>query len=86
MTRCNDTLRWCSSMEEVLKLVKEMRDAGVEPVESTYAAVMLVCQRIGSPERAVQVYDAMKEAQVSISSRTCQLAIESVNYLNIKLI
>ncbi len=76
LTRCNDTLRWCSSMEEVLKLVKEMRDAGVEPVESTYAAVMLVCQRIGSPERAVQVYDAMKEAQVSISSRTCQLAIE----------
>lgn len=76
LTRCNDTLRRCSSMEEVLELVTEMRNAGVEPVESTYVAVMLVCQKIGSPERAVQVYDAMKEAQVSISSRTCQLAIE----------
>ena len=53
LTRCNDTLRRCSSMEEVLELVTEMRDAGVEPVESTYVAVMFVCQRIGSPERAV---------------------------------
>jgi pentatricopeptide repeat protein len=76
VTKCNDVLRRCASMEEVLGLVKEMRDAGVEPVESTYVAVMLVCQNVGSPERAVQVYDAMTEAQVRMTGRTFHLAIE----------
>lgn len=76
LTKCNDVLRQCSSMEDVLGLVKEMRDAGVQPVESTYVAVMLVCRSIGAPERAVQVYDAMVDAQVRLSARTFQLAIE----------
>lgn len=76
LTKCNDALRQCESMEDVLALVKEMRDAGVQPVESTYVAVMLVCRSIGAPERAVQVYDAMVESQVKLSARTFQLAIE----------
>ena len=76
VTKCNDVLRQCQSMEEVLDLVKEMREAGVQPVESTYVAVMLVCRSISAPERAVQVYDAMVEAQVGMNSRTFQLAIE----------
>jgi len=76
VTKCNDAVRLCTSMEEVLMLVKEMRDCGVEPVESTYVAVMLVCRNVGAPERAVQVYDALADAGVSVSSRTFYLAIE----------
>jgi pentatricopeptide repeat protein len=76
VTKCNDAVRLCESMEEVLDLVREMRDAGVEPVESTYVAVMLVCRNIGAPERAIQVYDAMVEAEVSMSARTFYLVIE----------
>ena len=76
VTKCNDVVRLCESMEEVLDVVREMRDAGVEPVESTYVAVMLVCRKIGAPERAIQVYDAMVEAEVSMSARTFYLVIE----------
>ena len=76
LTKCNDAVRTCATMEEVLMLVKEMKDCGVEPVESTYVAVMLVCRNIGAPERAVQVYDALADAGVSVSPRTFYLAIE----------
>lgn len=49
------------SMDSVLALVREMTHAGIEPAESTYFAVMLVCRNnpnVGVA-RAMDVYEAM---------------------------
>jgi len=48
-------------MDSVLALVREMTHAGIEPTESTYFAVMLVCRNnpnVGVA-RAMDVYEAM---------------------------
>ena len=60
--RCNDVVRACRDMNDVLAAVREMTAAGIAPGESTYFAIMLVCRNVDGVgfERAVEVYDAMR--------------------------
>jgi len=76
--RCNDVVRRCKSMDDVLAVVREMTAAGVAPAESTYFAVMLVCRNVAAvgPARAVEVYDAMRLNDVKVNRRTYDLAFE----------
>lgn len=76
LTKCNDAIRRCTSFEEVLPLVKEMRQFGITPVESTYAAVMIACRNAGTPERAIEVYDACRTSGIEVSKRTMLLTME----------
>jgi len=76
LTKCNDAIRRCTSFEEVLPLVKEMRQFGITPVESTYVAVMIACKNAGTPERAIEVYDACRMSGIEVSKRTMLLTIE----------
>ena len=39
--RCNDVVRACRDMNDVLAAVHEMTAAGIAPGESTYFAIML---------------------------------------------
>ena len=76
LTKCNDAIRRCTSFEEVLPLVKEMRQFGITPVESTYVAVMIACRNAGTPERAIEVYDACRTSGIEVSKRTILLTME----------
>lgn len=76
LTKCNDAIRRCTSFEEVLPLVKEMRQFGITPVESTYVAVMIACRNAGTPERAIEVYDACRTSGIEVSKRTMLLTME----------
>ena len=76
LTKCNDAIRRCTSFEEVLPLVKEMRQFGITPVELTYAAVMIACRNAGTPERAIEVYDACRTSGIEVSKRTMLLTME----------
>ena len=76
LTKCNDAIRRCTSFEEVLPLVKEMRQFGITPVESTYVAVMIACRNAGTPERAIEVYDACRTSGIEVSKRTMLLSME----------
>ena len=76
LTKCNDAIRRCTSFEEVLPLVKEMRQFGITPVESTYVAVMIACRNAGTPERAIEVYDACRTSGTEVSKRTMLLTME----------
>lgn len=76
LTKCNDAIRRCTSFEEVLPLVKEMRQFGITPVESTYVAVMIACRNAGTPERAIDVYDACRTSGIEVSKRTMLLTME----------
>ncbi|CAL6317589.1 unnamed protein product [Bathycoccus prasinos] len=76
LTKCNDAIRRCTSFEEVLPLVKEMRQFGTTPVESTYVAVMIACRNAGTPERAIEVYDACRTSGIEVSKRTMLLTME----------
>ena len=61
VARCNESIKRSDSMDSVLALVREMTHAGIEPTESTYFAVMLVCRNnpnVGVA-RAMDVYEAM---------------------------
>ena len=74
--RCNDAIRKCGSMDDVLALVREMTNAGVVPVESTYVAIMLVCRDTSvGPARAIEVYDAMKLVGVPTTKRAFDLVM-----------
>ena len=74
--RCNDVIRKCKSMDDVLAIVQEMTTAGVVPVESTYVAIMLVCRDTAvGPGRALEVYDAMKLVGVMPTTRSFDLAM-----------
>ena len=76
LTKCNDAIRRCTSFEEVLPLVKEMRQFGITPVESTYVAVMIACRNAGTPERAIEGYDACRTSGIEVSKRTMLLTME----------
>lgn len=76
LTKCNDAIRRCTSFEEMLPLVKEMRQFGITPVESTYVAVMIACRNAGTPERAIEVYDACRTSGIEVSKRTMLLTME----------
>jgi len=76
LTKCNDAIRRCTSFEEVLPLVKEMRQFGITPVESTYVAVMIACRNAGTPERAIEVYDACRTSGIEVSKRGMLLTME----------
>ena len=76
LTKCNDAIRRCTSFEEVLPLVKEMRQFGITPVESTYVAVMIACRNAGTPERAIEVYDACRTSGIEVSKQTMLLTME----------
>ena len=76
LTKCNDAIRRCTSFEEVLPLVKEMRQFGITPVESTYVAVIIACRNAGTPERAIEVYDACRTSGIEVSKRTMLLTME----------
>ena len=76
LTKCNDAIRRCTSFEEVLRLVKEMRLFGITPVESTYVAVMIACKNAGTPERVIEVYDACRTSGINVSKRTMMLTLE----------
>ena len=76
--RCNEVIRRCDSMDAVLSAVREMTNAGIEPTESTYVAVMLAARNNPSvgPGRAIDVYDAAMANGFAFSSRTFDLAME----------
>ena len=76
--RCNEVIRRCDSMDAVLSAVREMTNAGIEPTESTYVAVMLAARNNPSvgPGRAIDVYDAAIANGFAPSSRTFDLAME----------
>ena len=76
--RCNEVIRRCDSMDAVLSAVREMTNAGIEPTESTYVAVMLAARNNPSvgPGRAIDVYDAAVANGFAFSSRTFDLAME----------
>ena len=76
--RCNDVIRACRDMNDVLAVVREMTAAGIAPGESTYFAVMLVCRNVDGVgfERAVEVYDAMRLNGVEVSRRAYDVAVE----------
>ena len=76
LTKCNDAIRKCTSFEDVLPLVKEMRAFGIVPVEATYVAVIVACRNAGTPERAIEVYDACRTSGIDISKRTMLLTME----------
>ena len=65
-------------MDAVLSAVREMTNAGIEPTESTYVAVMLAARNNPSvgPGRAIDVYDAAIANGFAPSSRTFDLAME----------
>ena len=76
--RCNDVVRACRDMNDVLAAVREMTAAGIAPGESTYFAIMLVCRNVDGVgfERAVEVYDAMRLNGVEVSRRAYDVAVE----------
>lgn len=76
--RCNDVVRACRDMNDVLAAVREMTAAGIAPGESTYFAIMLVCRKVDGVgfERAVEVYDAMRLNGVEVSRRAYEVAVE----------
>ena len=76
--RCNDVVRACRDMNDVLAAVREMTAAGIAPGESTYFAIMLVCRNVDGVgfERAVEVYDAMRLNGVEVSRRAYEVAVE----------
>ena len=77
VARCNGLIRKCNTMDGVLAIVREMRAAGIVPVDSTYLAVMLVCRNTPvGPARAIEVYDAMRATGVAVSKRSYDLALE----------
>lgn len=63
--RVNRTISRCSTVKEALAVVEEMKAAGLNPAnEGTYVALITVCRRQKQGERALIVYEAMKQAGV----------------------
>lgn len=64
--RVNRAISRCSSVGEALRVVEEMKARGINVAnEGTYVALITVCRRQRQGERALVVYEAMKEAGVT---------------------
>jgi pentatricopeptide repeat domain-containing protein 1 len=63
--RINRSISRCSSLTEALEVVNEMKAAGIDAAnEGTYLALITVCRRQQQGDRALSIYEAMKEAGV----------------------
>lgn len=63
--RINRSISRCSSLTEALEVVNEMKAAGINAAnEGTYLALISVCRRQQQGDRALSIYEAMKEAGV----------------------
>eukprot|EP00850_Spirogloea_muscicola_P007948 SM000041S15507 [mRNA] locus=s41:560564:566278:+ [translate_table: standard] len=63
--RVNRAIARCESVREALGVVEEMKASGMNAAnEGTYVALITVCRRQRQGERALVVYEAMKQAGV----------------------
>jgi len=69
--RINRSISRCSSVAEALGVVDEMKAAGFNAAnEGTYLALITVCRRQQQGERALSIYEAMKQAGVKLGMLT----------------
>eukprot|EP00897_Mesotaenium_endlicherianum_P010456 jgi/Mesen1/9439/ME000062S08915 len=74
--RVNRTIARSTSVRQALQVVEEMKAAGLSSAnEGTYVALITVCRRQKQGERALVVYEAMKQAGVRPSLLTYNLLI-----------
>ncbi|KAH9557788.1 hypothetical protein CY35_07G102800 [Sphagnum magellanicum] len=63
--RINRSISRSSSVTEALGVIEEMKAAGIDSAnEGTYLALITVCRRQQQGERALSIYEAMKQAGV----------------------
>ncbi|EFJ06515.1 hypothetical protein SELMODRAFT_430583 [Selaginella moellendorffii] len=92
IAQINEAIRKAESVPGALKILEETKAAGVHtPNEATYASLMLACRKLGQGERALTIYEAMKQTKEPISIRTyntliscCQQALRMDDAFRVK--